>query len=175
MKYLLVIIACVMASFSVWGEDAVAENTPEACFKPHVSGDGAASEILLAKTRAIIGRIGCGAEDAEYMIVPELDVEEVKSTSGMVRDVTLAKGTLTLHAVSADNPDMVWHSVTVPLETTVTGAHDDEVAPALARQIKVNDSVYVRFIRVARKKIAGARKTKAGDGEKVCHEETSQP
>lgn len=133
---------------------------PEACFNAGTPrGDKSVAEILLNKTRGIIGRIGCGADDAAYLIVPSLVVEEVNRTSGMVRNVTLAKGTLTLEAVSAKNPDMVWHSITIPLTATMTGKNEN-AAEALAKQIKISDSAYVRFVRVARKKIAEANTTK---------------
>lgn len=139
--------------------DSTEKQVSEACFAPLVShADPAVAEILLNKIRNIIGRVGCGAPDAEYRIVPVLEVEEENTTSGLVRNVTVAKGTLTLQAVSADNPDMVWHSAVIPLEATITGA--SKSAPeALARQIKVSDAAYVRFIRVARKKISENEKS----------------
>lgn len=126
----------------------------EACFKVgEPKGCESVAETLRQKTRSIIGRIGCGAEGASYMIVPSLDVDELKSTSGTLRKFTVAKGTLTLEAVSVDNPDMVWHSVTIPLKASITGP-DADPAEALAKQIQVSDSRFVRFVRVARKKIA---------------------
>lgn len=134
--------------------DSIEKKRCEATFAPLVSyDDPAVAEILLEKVRNIIGRVGCGAPDAQYRIVPVLVIEEVNTTSGLVKNVTVAKGSLTLQAVSADNPDMVWHSAVIPLEATITG---DGKSPgeALARQIKVSDAAYVRFIRVARKRIS---------------------
>ncbi len=129
---------------------------PEASFSVgEPKGCAAVAETLRQKTRSIIGRIGCGAEDAAYVIVPSLVVDETKSTVGTLRNVTVAKGTLTLEAVSAGNPDMVWHSITIPLKASITGP-DANPEEALAKQIQVSDSRFVRFVRVARKKIAEA-------------------
>ncbi len=131
----------------------------EAVFRVGVpKGDASVEEILRQKTRSIIGRIGCGGETAIYEIVPTIEVDETKSTSGTIRKVTVVKGTLTLEAVSAGNPDMVWHSASIPLKATVTGS-DANPAEALANQIQVSDSRFVRFVRVARKKIAEASRS----------------
>ena len=111
------------------------------------------ADILMEKAKGIIGRIGCGKENAEYMIVPSIQVDETERSSGMIRNVTLIKGSLSLMAVSHENKDAVWHSVIIPLEATVTGEVSNP-ALTLAHQIKINDAAYVRFVRVARRKIS---------------------
>ncbi len=108
--------------------------------------------LLKKKTESIIGRIGCGGEDAAYLIIPSIEVDSEERSSGMIRNVSLIKGTLTLKAVSRENQDIIWHSTTVPLEAVVTGT-TTEAAMVLANQIKVTDAVYVRFVRVATRKI----------------------
>lgn len=164
------IIVIVLTS-SLYGADASPlENTSthhavsisspgkEACFKAAPIGESALEELLKEKVGRIIGRIGCGAENARFMIVPSLDVNRVATSSGLVRNVILAEGELTLKAVSIDDPDMVWHSVSIPLEATLTGGNANP-AMELARRINVSDAVYVRFVRIARKKIAEASVT----------------
>lgn len=127
----------------------------EISFKVANIGESPLAELLREKVSRIIGRIGCGADNARFMIVPSLDVNRVTTSSGLVRNVVLAEGELTLKAVSIDNPDIVWHSVSVPLEAVLTSS-DADTAMELARKINVSDAVYVRFVRIARKKIADA-------------------
>ncbi len=81
---------CIMLALTMKAAvsaDSVASAVPaEACFsvgKP--KGDASAVETLLQKTRAIIGRVGCGAEHAAFVIVPCLVVDENKSTSTTLR------------------------------------------------------------------------------------------
>ncbi len=136
----------------------------EVCFKAAPLGESVLAELLREKVKRIIGRIGCGSEDAQYMIVPSLDVDRVVNSSGLVRNVTLVEGELTLKAVSICDPDVVWHSISIPLEAVLTGSNEDP-AEALAKQIQVSDSRFVRFVRVARKKIADGVSSKANDAE----------
>lgn len=153
------ILACFVFAFML--KAAPEESLPsasqrETCFSVgEPKGSAAVAEILRQKTRSIIGRIGCGADGAEYVIVPSLDIDESKSTAGTLRKITVVKGTLTLEAVSAENLDMVWHSVTIPLKASVADP-DADPSEALAKQIQVSDSRFVRFVRVARKKISEA-------------------
>lgn len=157
---ILFFLVCFIFSFNIYASDPVdsVASSPqiESYFNAGVpKGNTDLAEILSEKTRSIIGRIGCGAENAAYLIIPSLEVDDIKTTSGTLRKVSVAKGSLTLEAVSADNPEMVWHSITIPLKATITGS-ESEPAEALAKQIQVSDSRFVRFIRVARKKIAEA-------------------
>lgn len=157
---ILFFVVCFIFPFSIYASDPVdsegSASQPEACFNVgEPKGNAGLAEILSQKTRSIIGRIGCGSEDAEYLIIPSIEVDDVRTTSGTLRKMSVAKGSLTLEAVSADNPEMIWHSVTIPLKATVTGS-ESEAAEALAKQIQVSDSRFVRFVRVARKKIAEA-------------------
>ena len=128
----------------------------EACFIAYVDmTDETLADILIEKTKGIIGRIGCGHQDAEYLLVPSIHVDETERSSGMIRNITLIKGSLSLMAVSRKNPDIILHSANIPLKATVTDNSSDP-AIELAKQINVNDAVYVRLIRVARKKISEA-------------------
>lgn len=138
--------------------DAACEDTGQGiCFGLEVQvKDPVVAEVLRQKMLSVIGRIGCGCENADYLILPTLEVGDVRHTSGMVRNTTVAKGILTLEVVSADNKEIMWHSATIPLKAIV----DDGVNPAesLAKQIKPTDSAYVRFVRLARQKIAESNK-----------------
>lgn len=142
----------------------VASSGNEAYFKVAPIGESVVEELLREKVSRIIGRIGCGSENARFMIVPSLDVNSVATSSGLVRNVILAEGDLTLKAVSIDDPDMVWHSVSIPLEAVLTGGEADP-AMELAKRINVSDAVYVRFVRIARKKIAEASAPMDNDKE----------
>lgn len=155
----MLILACDIVSLSAPNMPDINEKTAteaEACFCAYVdSSDETLADILIKKTKGIIGRIGCGHNDAEYLLVPSIQVDETECSSGMIRNVTLIKGSLSLMAVSRKNPDIIFHSANIPLEATVSGNPSDP-AIELAKQIKVNDAVYVRFIRVARQKISEA-------------------
>lgn len=155
---ILFFFACFIFSLSMYAyapvDSVVTSPQTEAYFRAGVpKGNKDLAEILSQKARSIIGRIGCGSEDAEYLIVPSIEVDDVRTTSGTLRKMSVVTGSLTLEAVSADNPELIWHSVTIPLKATVSGS-ESEAAEALAKQIQVSDSRFVRFIRVARKKIA---------------------
>lgn len=134
------------------------------------NADKALAGILNAKIKGIIGRTGCGGDDAEYLIVPSIEVDGTERSSGLVRNVTLVKGALTLMAVSRDNTEAIWHSARIPLEATTTG-ESQPPAILLAERINVNDAVYVRFVRVARRKISEA---KTGNTNTVRHEGQDQ-
>lgn len=124
------------------------------CFMPGIAKcDASVSDILLQKTRGIIGRTGCGAEDASYLIVPSLVVEDVRHTSGTTRNMSVAKGKLILEAVSADNPEVVWHSASVTLKVVLSG-NDTNPEEALAKKINIEDKAFTRFVRIAREKIS---------------------
>lgn len=157
---------CLISAFLITTGAYASGNSPEAsgedpgqeiCFGLEVQvKDPAVAEVLRQKMRSVIGRIGCGCENAEYLIVPSLEVNDVRRTSGMVRNTTVAKGILTLEAVSAKNKEIIWHSATIPLKAIVDDGGDP--AESLAKQIKPTDSAYVRFVRLARQKIAESSK-----------------
>lgn len=160
MRHLIIIILMLAYGMSMTyaqsipGINKKPPSETEIFFNAYVSNeDEVLADILMEKAKGIIGRTGCGKENAEYMIVPSIQVDETERSSGMIRNVTLIKGSLSLMAVSRANKDAVWHSVTIPLEATVTGEVSDP-ALKLAHQIKINDAVYVRFVRVARRKIS---------------------
>ncbi len=154
---ILLILACNIRVLSAHNiPDFHEKNTTEskACFSAYVdTSDETLADILMEKTKEIIGRIGCGHKDADYLLIPSIHVDETERSSGMIRNVTLIKGSLSLMAVSRKNPATILHSTNIPLEAIVTGNPSDP-AIELAKQIKVNDAVYVRFVRVARRKIS---------------------
>lgn len=156
---ILTIVVCLFGTLTSFAQMDTSEknlniNKKNVYFIAHAdTTDIDLGELLKKKTESIIGRTGCGGEDSEYLIVPSIEVGTLEKSSGMIRNVTIVKGTLTLKAVSKKNQDIIWHSATIPLEATITGESADP-AIALANQIKVTDAVYVRFVRVASRKIS---------------------
>ena len=156
-RFLALVLTCLFVldiDASMMPDNQAEAPETEICFSAkEAEGTETVAKVLNQKIHTIIGRIGCGCEDAQYLIVPVLEVTDVKHTSGTLRSVTSARGELILEAVSASDPEMVWHSVTIPLKCIVERGEDP--AEALAKQIKVTDSAFVRFIRIAKQKIAG--------------------
>jgi hypothetical protein len=110
-------------------------------------------EGLKQKVEQIIGRNNAGATSVynAFIIQPELDVQETKSTEGLVRNVTLVTGELTLTAKNLYD-ESVYGTLVVNLEGDATG--DREAAlKALLKNIKITNPAFTRFIRTTREKI----------------------
>ncbi len=115
-----------------------------------------AAEMILRKIEHILTRNSAAAgADAEFGVEASLSINEESRTSGLVRNVTSISGELTLTALSTSDGTR-YYSMTVPLKTVLKGKGSDEAALALAKSIKPTDSVYTRFIRIARQKIEAA-------------------
>lgn len=163
MKQILRLFCLISILFNAAGAYA-SDNSPETsgedtgqgiCFGLEVQdNDPAVAEVLSRKLRSVIGRIGCGCENADYLILPALEVSDVRHTSGMVRNASVAKGSLTLEAVNTHNKERIWHSATIPLKAMVD--EGETPAEALAKKINTSDAAFVRFVRLAKQKIAAS-------------------
>ncbi len=146
---------CTLGMAGEVGETTDPKTDADICFQVALADpDAPEAGVLIQKMRSVLGRVGCGCEDARYLIVPILEVKEVRKTSGMTRNVAAARGTLALEMVSAGNPEQIWHTMTISLK----GLVKENLSPSesLANEINVSDSSFVRFIRVGKKKIAEA-------------------
>ncbi|MDE7160906.1 MAG: hypothetical protein K2O24_08720 [Muribaculaceae bacterium] len=114
------------------------------------------ADALRGKTEEILTRNSALAPDTAghpFEIRADLTVTGKDRTSGLVRNVTTATGELTLTILNSSDGTPC-HSVTVPLKSVLNGGSGNMVAEALVRSIRPADTVYTRFIRVARERIA---------------------
>lgn len=114
------------------------------------------AEALRLKVEQILARNNAGttSADAPYTVQPELVRGETARTEGLLRDVTLVTGELSLTARNSRDGS-VYATLVVELKGDATGSEEQAVASLIAG-IKVTDRAFVRFIRTARKRIAAA-------------------
>lgn len=112
-----------------------------------------AAELLTNKVSQILGRCnaGAGGDRGPFIIEPTLTPGDKRQSEGMVQNVTVLGGELTL-AAKQRYTGQLFHSATFPISATLKGAVPDE-EKALAKAIKTTDAAYVRFVRNARKNI----------------------
>ena len=111
-----------------------------------------AAKLLETRLKQILTRNSAGAaqEQNVFAIRPELSILEKKTTSGLIENLTLVKGELTLVALNRVD-GCLYHSVTIPVsgQAKVT----DDPYKAMIQGIKSTDPQFSRFIRIAREKI----------------------
>lgn len=112
-----------------------------------------AKEKLKLKVEQIIARNNAGATSVynAFIIQPTLEVQETKATEGLVRNVTLVTGELTLTAKNLYD-ESIYGTVVMSLEGDATG-NQETALNALIRNIKITNPVFTRFIRTTRQKI----------------------
>ncbi|MDR3117870.1 MAG: hypothetical protein LBU44_00340 [Mediterranea sp.] len=110
-------------------------------------------EGLKQKVEQIIGRNNAGATSIynAFIIQPGLDVQDTKSTEGLVRNVTLVTGELTLTAKNLYD-ESIYGTLTISLEGDATG-NREAALKALLKNIKITNPAFTRFIRTTREKI----------------------
>lgn len=110
-------------------------------------------EGLKQKVEQIIGRNNAGATSIynAFIIQPELDVQDTKSTEGLVRNVTLVTGELTLTAKNLYD-ESIYGTLIVNLEGDAAG-NQETALKALMKNIKITNPAFTRFIRTTREKI----------------------
>lgn len=86
-----------------------------------------------------------------FSIRPTLVIDDVMETEGLVREVAVITGDLTLEAVN-DIDGTTYHTAVIPLKASATGGKG-KALDKLASGLKPTDPVFVRFVRQAREKI----------------------
>lgn len=124
-----------------------------------VTAEGEISEEAANIVSRKIGQIltrnsACAAGAADVFAVrANLAVTDKSASSGLVREISSALGELTLTALNkVDGAE--YYSISVPVKAVTKSGGEAGVIVALAKAIKPTDSVYTRFVRVAREKIA---------------------
>lgn len=111
-------------------------------------------DALDLKLHQIFNRNSAAAADVYnvFAVTPSLSLDNVLSSEGLVRNVSLAQGELVLIAKNIiDGAE--YYSVTIPVEGEAIG-NKEKAMKSMVKNIKVTDPAFTRFIRTARKKIA---------------------
>lgn len=111
------------------------------------------ANALDLKLKQIMNRNSAATADAYnvFAIEPAIELSDVISTEGMVQNVSVAKGNLTLIAKNLVDGAM-YYSTTIPVKGDAFG-NKEKALMKMIQNIKVTDPAYTRFIRTARQKI----------------------
>ena len=105
------------------------------------------------KLKQIMNRNSAAAADAYnvYAIDPSIELTDIVSTEGMVQNVSVAKGNLTLIAKNKIDGAM-YYTMTIPVKGDAFGDKEKALLKMISN-IKVTDPAFTRFIRISRQKI----------------------
>ena len=105
------------------------------------------------KLKQIMNRNSAAAADAYnvFAIDPSIELTDIVSTEGMVQNVSVAKGNLTLIAKNRIDGAM-YYTMTIPVKGDAFG-NNEKALLKLISNIKVTDPAFTRFIRISRQKI----------------------
>lgn len=105
------------------------------------------------KLKQIMNRNSAAAADAYnvFAIDPSIELTDIVSTEGMVQNVSVAKGNLTLIAKNKIDGAM-YYTMTIPVKGDAFGNNEKALLKMISN-IKVTDPAFTRFIRISRQKI----------------------
>lgn len=105
------------------------------------------------KMKQIMNRNSAAAADAYnvFAIDPSIELTDIVSTEGMVQNVSVAKGNLTLIAKNRIDGAM-YYTMTIPVKGDAFGNNEKALLKMISN-IKVTDPAFTRFIRISRQKI----------------------
>ena len=105
------------------------------------------------KLKQIMNRNSAAAADAYnvFAIDPSIELTDIVSTEGMVQNVSVAKGNLTLIAKNKIDGAM-YYAMTIPVKGDAFGDKEKALLKMISN-IKVTDPAFTRFIRLSRQKI----------------------
>lgn len=105
------------------------------------------------KLKQIMNRNSAAAADAYnvFAIDPSIELTDIVSTEGMVQNVSVAKGNLTLIAKNRIDGAM-YYTMTIPVKGDAFGNNEKALLKMISN-IKVTDPAFTRFIRISRQKI----------------------
>lgn len=111
------------------------------------------ADALDVKLKSILTRNGAASANNSnvFAIEPVLETDEPLSAEGVMQQVTLIRGELTL-LVKNRVDGSLYYSLTVPLKGHSDG-NREKALKSMVDGIKVSDVRYTRFVRVARQKI----------------------
>lgn len=111
---------------------------------------GKVADALDLKLKQVMNRNSAAAADVYnvFAIDPAIELTDVVSTEGLVQNVSVAQGNLTLIARNMVDGTM-YYSATIPVKGDALGSKESAMLKMISN-IKVTDAVYTRFIRIAR-------------------------
>lgn len=86
-----------------------------------------------------------------FEIEPMLEISDALSTEGLIQEVSVAQGELTLIAKNAVDETM-YYSMVIPLKGSSLGG-EEKAMKTMISNIKITNTAFTRFIRTARQKI----------------------
>lgn len=110
-------------------------------------------EALDLRLRQVFNRNSAAAANQYnvFAIEPEFELSDVLTTEGLMQEVSMVKGELTLTAKNSVDGTM-YYSMTIPVKGSGVGG-DEKAMKAMVANIKSTDVKFTRFIRIARQKI----------------------
>lgn len=150
MKKLFLFISCCLSALCTFAQGDIQFHVLKSA---QTDLSASVAESLDLRLKQILNRNSAATADAYnvFAIEPVIEMGDVVSTEGMVQNVSVAKGELTLLAKNAVD-GMMYYSVVVPLKGDATGDKEKAMKTMVAN-LKVTDPVFTRFIRTARQKI----------------------
>lgn len=111
------------------------------------------ANALDLKLKQIMNRNSAATADAcnVFAIEPSIELTDVVSTEGMVQNVSVAKGSLTLIAKNLVDGAM-YYTMNIPVKGDAFG-NSEKAMLKMISNIKMTDPAFTRFIRIARQKI----------------------
>ena len=105
------------------------------------------------KLKQVMNRNSAAAADAYnvFAIDPSIELTDIVSTEGMVQNVSVAKGNLTLIAKNKIDGAM-YYQMTIPVKGDAFGNNEKALLKMISN-IKITDPAFTRFIRISRQKI----------------------
>ncbi len=86
-----------------------------------------------------------------FAIEPTISIIDISSSDGLVQNISVAQGELTLIAKNTID-GALYYSVVIPLKCSVTG-NADKALESMIKGIKITNPAFTRFIRISREKI----------------------
>lgn len=122
-----------------------------------LEGEGIPTNVVSTIQRKLVSAFDRSKASTEnvynvFAVKVQYDITESSETEGMVREVATVGVDMTLSAVNIIDHE-IYYTTTIPLSGSASGG-TEAALKQLANSIKVNDPVYVRFIRNARNRIA---------------------
>lgn len=122
-----------------------------------LEGEGIPTNVVSTIQRKLVSAFDRSKASTEnvynvFAVKVQYDITETSESEGLVREVATVGVDMTLSAVNIVDHE-IYYTTTIPLSGSASGG-TEAALKQLANSIKVNDPVYVRFIRNARNRIA---------------------
>lgn len=122
-----------------------------------LEGDGIPTNVESTIQRKLVSAFDRSKASTEnvynvFAVKVQYEITESSESEGFVREVATVGVDMTLSAVNIVDHE-IYYTTTIPLSGSASGG-TDAALKKLANSLKVNDPVYVRFIRNARNRIA---------------------